>query len=145
MAKSNSSPMFRARKGDRTQYFTELQWELLGKNKEGWVRESDQTVTAEEAKKPETGEKVKPIVVIPEKKDEVPVQTVTAEGDKAQTQTVEGDKEAFLKAAEGLTKNPIKNFFDKNEQKYDKKADLDTLKNQLGEYLGWDINKLSEI
>lgn len=54
-------------------------------------------------------------------------------------------KEIFLSTCEEkkVTKNMIKDFLDKAEQKYDNKANLDTLTNQLGEFLAWELEKLN--
>lgn len=137
---TQSSPRFLARKGNRKQYFTEMQWNLLGKNKEGWTRSEDQMIVGE---KPNTGQKT--IMVEPEKKA-VPVDNEVKEAppERENSQTVTGDekKDEFMLAIEGYTKNTIKNLFDSKEQPYDKKATIEILKEQLGEFLNWDTTLL---
>ena len=98
-----------------TRIFNQVQWNLLGKNKEGWEPVTDQSVVS--APLPSTGEKEKAASV-----DSV-VQKVSNEAMAATEhfQPVEDakNKEAFVGACEGITKTTIKDYFDKEGVQYD--------------------------
>lgn len=144
-----ASPTLIATKNGRKRKFTQYEWNLLGKNKEGWVPESDQTVvnTAEsKIQPPPSGEKkgeMKTIpvdnaatkIVDPPIANNIPVDNALEE-----TKAVDDAKKAeFNLAIEGFTKEMIKNFFDKKEVAYNKKANAGELKLKLAEYFKYEL------
>lgn len=128
--------------------FNLLEWDLLGKNKNGWEMIQDQKATSNvDVKiKPSTGEKK-------ESSGEQFVSNEIASGQEQEAENISKDEDeqkhkdeinSFLIATEGFTKGVIKDFFDKNNIKYDNNAKLDELKIKLGEHLKWNVESLAE-
>ena len=134
-----------------TRSFNRVQWDLLGKNKEGWVPVSSQSVTAEPLTPPSTAEKQAPVAPVEEK---VTNETTTSEAvvednsnPAVETEVVSDEakkKEDFINATQGITKSTIKDYFDKAGIAYDNKANLESLINQLGDHLQWNIEELAK-
>jgi hypothetical protein len=159
-------------KNGKRRRFTRAAWDLLGKNKEGWEALPDVTIENIADKttltKPATGQKqpiVKPVKqVIENVASKEPAQTVdniakvvedgtqageTSEQGKneASTETISAQqKEVFAKAAKGINKGAIKDFFDKQEPPvgYENGWDVKRLVEQLGNHLNWSIVELQK-
>lgn len=137
---------FFATKNGRKQKFTEEQWSLMGKNKEGWVRNEEIQIEPNLTPAPPTGEKIstgpaKTIKVdgaLDEKKGTPADDT---KGEKEITVVGDEQKSEFLLALTGVNGTLIKNFFDKKEIAYDNKSKAPALKTQLAEYFNYDIAK----
>lgn len=131
------------------QRFSDYTWNLLGPDKNGWVRTEPQTIhnTIESQKSAnKTGDQV--ISNSVSKKVEQVIDNNVNKPIVSSKQTVEESKKAeFMASLEGLSKNRIKDFFDSQEPsvKYDNKAKVDELKVQFAEHFNYDIAKLQEI
>lgn len=127
-----------ATKDGKKRSFTKKCWEMMGRNKNGWVLTADQEIgngaqiKTEGVQKPVTGQKVS--------------NGTKAEAEKKTVKVAPEQKEEFLKATQGIKKSAVKDFFDNQFPAvgYSNSDDEATLKNKLGEHLGWDLVKLQK-
>lgn len=137
--------MIIAKKGTITKSFSPLSWELLGDNKNGWVETSP--VGAKPNTIPETGQKEEPKPQVAENiltKEIVNVSVVETKPNTIPEIVVENKTAFFELAKNSLTKNLIKDYFDKEEVSVTYKAtdNLDTLIGLLHDNLQGDIELL---
>ncbi len=138
-------PVTAFKKG-RKQVFSDLCWALLGSNKEGWIEVPVQQVVNEvKIEPPYMGPPINKTQVVNNElgKTEEELQEVV----EPKVIKVEPEKkETFLKALEGLSKSRIKEYFElqKPAVKYDNKAAISDLKNQLAEHLNYDLVKFQK-
>lgn len=125
------------------QRFNERSWNLLGPDKNDWVKTDPQTIdnSIQAAKRTGTG------------KDQVienglnkepalkPVEIIDPPKDQVIENSNEQKRAEFLKHLDGFNKGTIKDFFDKQEPPvaYDNTAKLEPLKNQLADFFKLDI------
>lgn len=130
------------------QRFSELAWARMGVNKNGWATESSQSITNSPTQKPSTGQKITNVLSDePKKDDSQPIVDVNKEPASQPIVDVDAAKKAeFMSAIEGLNKGAIKDFFDRQDPivGYSNTANLNTLKNQLGAHLNFDLVQLQE-
>jgi hypothetical protein len=148
-----------ARKGKLQKTFSDLSWENLGENKYGWeeVKSGSTTsnITAKAVQTPPTGQLEKKEAPVANattsdisKKEEAPKteNTVEASEDEKVAKFLEESKAKFSESAKelGITKNFIKDYFDKEENSVPYKAadSLDVLIGLLFENLNGDIELL---
>lgn len=131
------------------QRFSDYSWNLLGTDKNGWVRTEPQTIhNTIESQKITTSGKDQVISNSVSKKNEPVIVNTIDEPTVSGKQKVEDSKKLeFMESLEGLSKNRIKDFFDSQEPpvKYDNKAKIEELKVQFAEHFNYDIVKLQEI
>lgn len=126
-----------ATKNEQKRWFSQRSWDLLGRNKEGWVETPDSVMENKVGKdaitKPATGQgNNKSTQVIDNKANKA----------KADSKPVTKEKKnEFLKAVDGISKTAIKDFFDAQFPAvgYSNTANEQELRKQLGEHLNWDI------
>lgn len=129
--------MIIAIKNKITKPFSQLAWDLLGENKNGWVEQSAQTAENKAIKTPETGQKEKPTVQV--------VENLANKEAEQSAQTAENANEINLfneLAKEHLTKGNIKDYFDSNEISYKATDSLGDLISLLNEKLAGDVELL---
>ena len=133
--------MIIAKKNNITKQFSQLAWDLLGENKNGWVEQSAQTAENKVIQTPETGQKEKPTTQTVDNtvKKEVEEPAQTAENKVENTAEVNEFNEL---AKLHLTKGNIKDFFDKGEIAYKATDSLGDLILLLNEKLSDDIDLL---
>lgn len=122
------------------QRFSQLGWNLLGTNKNGWIETTPQTIeNAIVAEKQKSSGKDQVIKNDLKNSPELPAPVVINEPSKK-------DIEEFMNHVEGFNKSTIKNFFDEQEPAitYDNKANLQALKDQLGKHFKYDIVELQK-
>lgn len=135
-----------------TRKFTARQWDLLGKDKNGWTPLADvQIQNTAPVAKPSTGSKKVVEVVIDNvatKPAEVVIENKTEQteaGEPSQTPVNFGElKDKFLEAAKDLRPGTIKDYFDKKGVKYKKNGKLPELLDELGQYLSYNIVELNK-
>lgn len=155
--------MIIAQKGKLKKTFSQLSWENLGENKNGWVEitgESTTNITAKAVAPPTgTAEKKEAPVKgattsnkVEDQKEEGNTSNTVVDNSVGETEeekiakfveTKKAEFSAFVKEA-GLTKNLIKDYFDKEENNIAYKANdgLDVLIGILYDHLNGDIELL---
>lgn len=150
--------MILAQKGKLRKTFSQLTWDNLGENKNGWEQiDSNITVSAVKKVPPPTGTAEKKdapkenIVVdnIADKKEDIKVEDNKTEGSDLSNKLdefIEKQKADFNAVAKegGLTKNQLKDYFDSEEVNvaYKTNDSLDVLIGLLFENLNGDIELL---
>jgi hypothetical protein len=148
------------KKGDQRKKITDVAWDLMGSNKNGWeiVSDSTQTVSNEvKSDPPSTGDKkpdppVKPQTVSNEVANNNSTQTVSNEASSQEAkntspaiteeeQPVKASEE-FKLIAEELTSGPIKDFLDMNQVSYRSNAKKSDLIDILAWHLKNDVESL---
>lgn len=141
-----------AKKGTRTRQFSEQEWNLLGKDKSGWVQISDMTVE-NNVVKPVTEKKIVPPATGTKQdvKEIVVTNNVTPKAELVEEKTNNPEvivvddekKKEFMLSLDGLSKATIKDAFDNQEPpvKYENRSTLEQLKTQLAEVCGYDLAK----
>lgn len=133
----------KAKKGTQTKTFPKVAWDLLPKDKKGWVEVvGDEPVIAPIAPPPSGEEKKSPTnqkVTSDAKKQESAVVNADAEKKSEEVSTSNEDVEKFNELVAGIKTNQIKDFLDLNEVKYGKK---DSVVEKLREFLNGDVEKL---
>ncbi len=158
--------MIIAKKGRLTKPFSQLSWDNLGENKNGWVEVASGTTENIATKKeaPPTGDKEPAIKDAKTEniatKKEAPETINTTDANQVSDKVEGGDvkttdavnsidafiaeqKAAFVELAKAnLNKGLIKDYFDTNEVKYKANDNFDTLIDLLHENLAGDIESL---
>lgn len=140
--------------------FTRISWDLLGKNKEGWTELPDTVIQnqIDSPAKPSTGNKTQVIenTATAEKNNQVIENIVVSAAKEEAANVVESEtgspsitkeqKDEFLKAAQGLKKGDIKDFFDKQNPavEYSNSWKPQAFIEKLAEYLNYDIVELQK-
>jgi len=127
--------------------FTQSCWDLVGPNKNGWTLMEDSVISnvLDSVEKPSTGQKtilnsnMENILI------EKPILNPNIENILIEKKT-NADAEIFIKAAEGLKRGDIKDFFDKQTPAvvYKNNSNAKDLITHLGEFLNFDIVELQK-
>lgn len=124
--------------------FTERTWELLGKNKEGWVAMEDHVIHNVAIKntipKPSNGQKAEISQRIENLKKIEPVQVI----DNNKFAGFNAQEEAFFKAADGINRSKIKDYFDRQNVEYKNTLNTLELTRILGKHLNYDTIELQK-
>lgn len=160
-----------AERNGKKRRFTKISWDLLGKDKDGWVALPDtvvhNAVDKSPLQKPSTGDKkTAPSQVVDNlvsKKssndgtsmdnaleDNTGSKVDEASNDKSSSNTevknLVEQKQEFFKAAAGLKRGDIKDYFDRQTPPvpYKNTAKVEELIEILGNRLGWDVIELQK-
>lgn len=124
--------------------FTERTWELLGKNKDGWVAMEDHIIRNIAIKnlieKPSTGQKAELNKRIENLKKVEEIQVI----DNDKFAGFNAEEEAFFKAADGIKRTNIKDYFDKANIDYKNTLNTLELTRLLGRHLSYNIVELQK-
>lgn len=135
-----------------THKYSQSEWDLLGKDKNGWVetdaQKIDNTISALKASVGGANQVIDNSVKQPAK-IELPVSDksdpeLKKEDFNPDNETLKHDE--FMKAIAGFNKGTIKDYFDSLTPavKYDNKASVNALQKQLGEHFKFDIVELQK-
>lgn len=129
-----------AEKNGKKRFFTQRSWDLLGRDKNGWVALPDVQIENKLSKpnlqKPDTGDKKTQTI-----ENKLDAKNKPDAKAKDKVLVSKEQKEDFRNAAKGLNKTDIKDYFDRQFPAVEYKADagLPALVDQLGDQLKWDV------
>lgn len=139
-------------KNGKKQIFSDLAWQLLGKNKNGWVAQETTAKISNSVEVPVNNgaNTTPPDMGVNDKEELEKKETIdnNAEPKKevevpAENNTNPKESE-FLTAVAGISRAAIKDYFDKNNVKYKNKSDDKALQAQLAKHLNYDIVELQK-
>lgn len=129
--------MILASKNGITKQFSPYAWQMLGKDKSGWVEAEALTTEGVKTEKPSTGQAK---VEKPKRQSTEGVKT-----SPAKVETTTGIDEFTKLVEENVSATKIKDYFDYADVKYSNASTDAELNAQLKEQLAGDIAKLKEI
>lgn len=124
------------------QEFNDLSWKMMSTMNHDWKEIPEQVTvnTLNPIVKLPTGEKAKEVIIKNIVNETVQEISNKKEGNVKDQKITTADKKAeFLKAVEGTSASMIKDYFDKFDVPYHKKAKIEELTNDFAEYLEYDL------